>query len=86
MNSFLSFLNTGYLPFFQANRLLDDVGISPPILFSVLIAVLAAAHQLRVHLQFLGYPIANDPVYSGERIWVLLLFELLSIRDLSILG
>ncbi|KAF8806614.1 pseudouridine synthase [Phlegmacium glaucopus] len=27
------------------------------------------SHQLRVHLQFLGYPIANDPVYSEERIW-----------------
>ena len=28
------------------------------------------AHQLRVHLQFLGHPIANDPVYSEKRIWV----------------
>jgi len=27
------------------------------------------AHQLRVHLQFLGHPIANDPVYSEKRIW-----------------
>ncbi|PPQ64541.1 hypothetical protein CVT24_008443 [Panaeolus cyanescens] len=27
------------------------------------------SHQLRVHLQYLGYPIANDPVYSEERIW-----------------
>ncbi|KAF9450108.1 pseudouridine synthase [Macrolepiota fuliginosa MF-IS2] len=27
------------------------------------------SHQIRVHLQFLGYPIANDPVYSEERIW-----------------
>ncbi|KAF8161363.1 tRNA-pseudouridine synthase [Crassisporium funariophilum] len=27
------------------------------------------SHQLRVHLQFLGHPIANDPVYSEERIW-----------------
>ncbi|KAK4685511.1 brefeldin A-inhibited guanine nucleotide-exchange protein, partial [Tremellales sp. Uapishka_1] len=26
-------------------------------------------HQLRVHLQYLGYPIANDPLYSGENIW-----------------
>ncbi|KAK7691907.1 hypothetical protein QCA50_005312 [Cerrena zonata] len=27
------------------------------------------SHQLRVHLQFLGHPIANDPVYSSARIW-----------------
>jgi hypothetical protein len=28
------------------------------------------AHQLRVHLQYLGYPVANDPVYSEVKIWV----------------
>lgn len=28
------------------------------------------AHQIRVHLQYLGHSIANDPVYSEERIWV----------------
>ncbi|KAJ2918063.1 hypothetical protein MD484_g2398, partial [Candolleomyces efflorescens] len=27
------------------------------------------SHQLRVHLQYLGYPIANDPVYSDKKIW-----------------
>ncbi|KAH9485609.1 hypothetical protein JR316_0002519 [Psilocybe cubensis] len=27
------------------------------------------SHQLRVHLQFLGHPIANDPVYSEKKIW-----------------
>ncbi|KAJ7750120.1 pseudouridine synthase [Mycena maculata] len=27
------------------------------------------SHQIRVHLQFLGYPVANDPVYSETRIW-----------------
>ncbi|KAJ3575285.1 hypothetical protein NP233_g1213 [Leucocoprinus birnbaumii] len=27
------------------------------------------SHQLRVHLQFLGHPIANDPIYSEQRIW-----------------
>ncbi|KAL1412961.1 hypothetical protein Q8F55_000710 [Vanrija albida] len=26
-------------------------------------------HQLRVHLQYLGYPIANDPLYSQESVW-----------------
>ncbi|KLO15405.1 pseudouridine synthase [Schizopora paradoxa] len=27
------------------------------------------SHQIRVHLQFLGHSIANDPIYSSERIW-----------------
>ncbi|KAF8633370.1 hypothetical protein AX17_004541 [Amanita inopinata Kibby_2008] len=27
------------------------------------------SHQIRVHLQFLGHPIANDPVYSDVSIW-----------------
>ncbi|AET39027.1 uncharacterized protein Ecym_3555 [Eremothecium cymbalariae DBVPG len=26
-------------------------------------------HQIRVHLQYLGYPIANDPIYSNPHIW-----------------
>ncbi|CAB4257205.1 similar to Saccharomyces cerevisiae YDL036C PUS9 Mitochondrial tRNA:pseudouridine synthase, catalyzes the formation of pseudouridine at position 32 in mitochondrial tRNAs [Maudiozyma barnettii] len=26
-------------------------------------------HQIRVHLQYIGYPIANDPLYSNLNIW-----------------
>ncbi|CCF57104.1 hypothetical protein KAFR_0C01090 [Kazachstania africana CBS 2517] len=26
-------------------------------------------HQLRVHLQYLGFPIANDPLYSNPKVW-----------------
>lgn len=26
-------------------------------------------HQLRVHLQFLGHPITNDPIYCNQRVW-----------------
>ena len=26
-------------------------------------------HQIRVHLQYLGFPIANDPIYSNDRAW-----------------
>jgi 23S rRNA-/tRNA-specific pseudouridylate synthase len=26
-------------------------------------------HQIRVHLQYLGYPIANDPLYGCKDIW-----------------
>ncbi len=31
--------------------------------------VTGRTHQLRVHLQFLGYPIANDPIYCNRRVW-----------------
>ncbi|KIO28870.1 hypothetical protein M407DRAFT_71186 [Tulasnella calospora MUT 4182] len=27
-------------------------------------------HQIRVHLQHIGYPIANDPIYADEKVWV----------------
>ena len=30
-------------------------------------------HQLRVHLQFLGHPISNDPIYCNQRVFGLLL-------------
>lgn len=26
-------------------------------------------HQIRVHLQYIGHPIANDPIYSNATIW-----------------
>jgi tRNA pseudouridine synthase 8/2,5-diamino-6-(5-phospho-D-ribitylamino)-pyrimidin-4(3H)-one deaminase len=26
-------------------------------------------HQIRVHLQYIGYPIANDPIYSNVFVW-----------------
>ncbi|KAL2758745.1 hypothetical protein ACRALDRAFT_1061861 [Sodiomyces alcalophilus JCM 7366] len=26
-------------------------------------------HQIRVHLQFLGHPIQNDPLYANRRVW-----------------
>ena len=26
-------------------------------------------HQIRVHLQFLGYPIQNDPIYANASVW-----------------
>lgn len=27
------------------------------------------SHQIRVHLQYLGHPIANDPIYANEYVW-----------------
>ncbi|RCI12660.1 hypothetical protein L249_0557 [Ophiocordyceps polyrhachis-furcata BCC 54312] len=31
--------------------------------------VTGRTHQIRVHLQFLGHPIQNDPIYANERVW-----------------
>jgi len=31
--------------------------------------VTGRSHQIRVHLQYLGYPIANDPVYCDKKVW-----------------
>jgi len=31
--------------------------------------VTGRTHQLRVHLQFLGHPIGNDPIYCNQRVW-----------------
>ncbi|KAI5458896.1 DRAP deaminase [Mariannaea sp. PMI_226] len=31
--------------------------------------VTGRTHQIRVHLQFLGYPIENDPIYANQRVW-----------------
>ena len=38
------------------------------------------AHQIRVHLQYLGHSICNDSVYSETKIWVCALGSLLFIR------
>ncbi|PHH59940.1 hypothetical protein CDD81_2339 [Ophiocordyceps australis] len=37
--------------------------------------VTGRTHQLRVHLQFLGHPIQNDPIYANRRVWDLNLGE-----------
>lgn len=31
--------------------------------------VTGRTHQLRVHLQYLGHPISNDPIYCNRRVW-----------------
>lgn len=31
--------------------------------------VTGRTHQIRVHLQYLGYPIQNDPIYANQRVW-----------------
>lgn len=34
-----------------------------------MMSALMSAHQIRVHLQYLGHPIANDPLYGLPTIW-----------------
>lgn len=31
--------------------------------------VTGRTHQIRVHLQYLGHPILNDPIYCNQRVW-----------------
>ncbi|KAK4447856.1 pseudouridine synthase [Podospora aff. communis PSN243] len=31
--------------------------------------VTGRTHQLRVHLQYLGHPISNDPIYANSKVW-----------------
>jgi tRNA pseudouridine32 synthase len=44
-------------------------------------------HQIRVHLQFLGHPIANDPIYANQRVFGLNLgaFDASPASDASII-
>ncbi|KAF8627646.1 hypothetical protein AX15_004340 [Amanita polypyramis BW_CC] len=49
------------------NRLHYDAGTNSSVMRCR--PLTGRSHQLRVHLQYLGYPIANDPVYSDVKIW-----------------
>ncbi|KAH7099924.1 pseudouridine synthase [Auriculariales sp. MPI-PUGE-AT-0066] len=48
-------------------RLFYDPGSDSSVLHCK--PVTGRSHQIRVHLQYLGYPIANDPVYSDKKVW-----------------
>lgn len=35
--------------------------------------VTGRTHQIRVHLQYVGHPIQNDPIYANQRVWGMML-------------
>jgi hypothetical protein len=41
-------------------------------------------HQIRVHLRYLGYPIANDPIYGYSTLWTDQFHDTQSIIDTMI--
>ncbi len=43
------------------------------------------AHQIRVHLQYLGHAISNDPVYSEHKIWVGANLKLFACENSSVM-
>jgi hypothetical protein len=48
---------------------LRPVEVSLSLWFTLSYADDEIAHQIRVHLQYLGHPIDNDPLYSHDNIW-----------------
>ncbi len=50
---------------------LDNISNSKKEGYSIVrcLPVTGRTHQLRVHLQFLGHPIGNDPIYCNQRVW-----------------
>lgn len=40
-------------------------------------------HQIRVHLQYMGYPIANDPIYSNPEVWGPQLGKEVSVQNID---
>lgn len=46
-------------------------GLEPGKGYSIVrcLPVTGRTHQLRVHLQYLGHPIENDPIYANQKVW-----------------
>lgn len=61
----------------HGHSLRDGVATPSPILsnesegYSIVhcLPLTGRTHQIRVHLQFLGHPISNDPIYSNRRVF-----------------
>jgi tRNA pseudouridine synthase 9 len=62
------FRRLAYYPPQKAN---DDGSINEEDGYSIVhcLPLTGRTHQIRVHLQFLGYPISNDPIYSNLRVF-----------------
>lgn len=59
------FKRLAYYPAHAANGATEKSGYS----IVRCLPLTGRTHQLRVHLQFLGHPIANDPIYSNARVF-----------------
>ena len=59
------FRRLAYYPSSTSNGALEKEGYS----IVRCLPLTGRTHQLRVHLQFLGHPITNDPIYSNARVF-----------------
>ncbi len=55
----------------EHNTQLNSLGWRKPDGYSIVRCrpLTGRTHQIRVHLQFLGHPIANDPIYCNQRVF-----------------
>lgn len=71
MASFKLTLNTVHPEGKACSTIFELLRYDPRTNTSVVLArpVTGRTHQIRVHLQWLGYPITNDPLYHNKDIW-----------------
>jgi len=69
--SFKLTLNTVHPEGKACSTVFELLRYDPKTNTSVVLArpVTGRTHQIRVHLQWLGYPITNDPLYHNKEIW-----------------
>lgn len=63
------FIRLAYYPPENENELLPDGSKREGYSVVRCLPLTGRTHQLRVHLQFLGHPITNDPIYSNRRVF-----------------
>ncbi|KAK0644611.1 pseudouridine synthase [Cercophora newfieldiana] len=59
------------LAYYPAEKGSDGKSDAAKLGYSIVrcLPVTGRTHQLRVHLQYLGHPIANDPIYANSKVW-----------------